>query len=559
MKTKIEPIFPKVEDWPIYQFSKGRAQFVTELNEFVLSELMGNHGEDLEPVLQKTIYLEKIRSKKNKWKVDPQDEEKYWSSLGVELSKITQNGSDQAELYELLKRIVNRYVEEIVGNFKPKTYGFATRFLSVFFKRLLNTAAGRNHRRLWGNKHQLIEKLKIYGDSERVRNLFHKGTVVMVPTHFSNLDSILIGYAMDSAVGLPPFSYGAGLNLYDNEILGYFMNRLGAYRVDRRKKNPIYLECLTSMAAYSIQKGVNNLFFPGGTRSRDGSIEDRLKLGLLGSSIEAQRNMVINGSKEKVYIVPLVVGYHFVLEGKFLIDQHLKQTGKEKYIRSKDQFKSYSKISKFIWSLFSEKSEIALSFGEPMDILGNQVDEEGLSRDKNGEIIDLKDYFTLDGKVMANPQRENVYTKILGDRILESYKRNNVMLTSHLVAYSAFCILEKHYDGDLYSLVNLPEDQAIIDNNELLAVIEQLRTVLLEWEESGKTRLSPEIHWSADRIITDGINNLGTYHVEKPLSLKKDVIKSESVKLLYYYHNRIKIYELNRHIDWSKVKAVATT
>jgi len=108
---------------------------------------------------------------------------------------------------------------------------------------------------------------------------------------------MVIGYAMHAAVGIPAFSFGAGLNLFDNEIVGYFINRLGAYRVDRRKKNPIYLECLTSMAAYSIQKGINNLFFPGGTRSRNGGMEDRLKLGLLGSSIEAQRNMVIDGQK----------------------------------------------------------------------------------------------------------------------------------------------------------------------------------------------------------------------------------------------------------------------
>ena len=63
-------------------------------------------------------------------------------------------------------------------------------------------------------------------------------TVIIVPTHFSNLDSILIGYAIDGIMGLPAFHYGAGLNLYDLELVAYFINRLGAYKVDRRKKKP---------------------------------------------------------------------------------------------------------------------------------------------------------------------------------------------------------------------------------------------------------------------------------------------------------------------------------
>jgi len=556
LKKTVEHIIPNIEDWPISQFGEKRGDFVADLNAFVLKEIVENHGSDLEPLLAKTIYLEKRRSKNNKWKVDPEDEERYWSSLGSELNDITQSGGDQAKYKDLLKRVINRYDEEIVGTFKPKTFKFTYKILNVIFKRLLNTAAGRNHRRLWGNKHQLVEKVKVYGEIDKLKSLFDKGTVVIVPTHFSNLDSMVIGYAMHAAVGIPAFSFGAGLNLFDNEIVGYFINRLGAYRVDRRKKNPIYLECLTSMAAYSIQKGINNLFFPGGTRSRNGGMEDRLKLGLLGSSIEAQRNMVIDGQKEKVFIVPMILGYNFVLEAKFLIEQHLAKTGKEKYIKSKDAFKSYRKITKFIWSLFSEKSDLSISYGEPMDILGNIVDENGVSYDTNGEHIDLKDYFSLDGEIKANPQRENVYTKILGDRILDSYKRNNVMLTSHLVAYAAFKILERGYDGDVYSLVNLPKEKAQIDYDYFVSIVGEMQEVLLQWEIDGKIKMSPETKWDPERIIKDGIKNLGIYHVQKPLVQKNEKVWSEGLKVLYYYHNRIKIYELDKFIEWSASSSV---
>ena len=539
-------------DWPISQFGEKRGEFVFELNDFVLKKILDSHGENLEPLLAKTIYLEKKRSKNNRWRVDPEDEVRYWSSLSKELNQVTQDGGTQGGYLELLKRIINRYDEEIVGTFKPKTYKFTFTFLNIFFKRLLNTAAGRNHKRLWGSRHQLVEKLKVYGEVDKIKALFDQGTVVMVPTHFSNLDSMVIGYAMQSAVGIPAFSFGAGLNLFDNEIVGYFINRLGAYRVDRRKKNPIYLECLTSMAAYSIQKGVNNLFFPGGTRSREGGMEDRLKLGLLGSSIEAQRNMVIEGKKEKVFIVPMILGYNFVLEAKFLIEQHLARTGKEKYIKSKDAFKSYRKIIKFIWALFSEKSDISVSFGEPMDIMGNFVDDEGNSIDINGEHIDLRDYFSLDGEVKANAQRENVYTKILGDRILDSYKRNNVVLSSHLLAYSAFKILEKSHDGDVYSLVNLPKEKSQIEWDYLETIITRLQVALLELESKCKIKLSREVKWEPRRLIEDGIKNLGIYHAQKPLLINNDKVWSDSLKVLYYYHNRIKIYDLDKYIEWTE-------
>lgn len=99
------------------------------------------------------------------------------------------------------------------------------------------------------------------GDIDHVRSLAQKGTLIIVPTHFSNLDSILIGYVLDAVTGLPAFSYGAGLNLYNTGYTAYFMNRLGAYRVDRRKKNKIYLETLKSMSSLSIQRGTNSIFF----------------------------------------------------------------------------------------------------------------------------------------------------------------------------------------------------------------------------------------------------------------------------------------------------------
>ena len=226
-------IIPEIDKWPIYKLNERRAEFIKSITERVEKHFSDKSVQELDDIISKTIFQEILRCKQDPWKVDPTNEVKYWRGLRKELNRIVNESDDIAERRKLFEKISNRYAEEIVGSFKKKTFLRARRFLSFIFKRLLNSAAGKNHTRLWGSQYQLYERLVVKGPVEKLRELSKKGTVVMVPTHFSNLDSILIGYAVDTVMGLPAFSYGAGLNLYDLELVAYFINRLGAYKVDR--------------------------------------------------------------------------------------------------------------------------------------------------------------------------------------------------------------------------------------------------------------------------------------------------------------------------------------
>jgi len=455
---------------------------------------------------------------------------------------------------EILRQIINRYSEEIVGTFRISTFRFARRFLTFFFTRLLNTAAGKNITRFWGSRFRLQDRFIVKGEIETVRSLITKGTVVVVPTHFSNLDSILIGYALDAFAGLPSFSYGAGLNLYNTGYTAYFMNRLGAYRVDRRKKNPIYLETLKTMSNLSIQRGVNSLFFPGGTRSRDGMLEDKLKLGLLGSVIEAQRAMCQKGGG-KVFVVPLVLSYHFVLEAEFLIEQHLRQVGKERYM-GRDASHSPWRIFQFVWKFFAEGNDVTISIGQPMDVLGNPVDADGNSFDQYGNRLDIEAYFKTKGEIREDLQRESEYTKILGDHIVERYQKDNIVLTSHLVAFAAFEMLKYQNPRlDLYGLLRLPTDDYVFPSEALHEVVSQLREALLQMEQRGEIKLSEQLYWEIDKLIEDGMAHLGNYHLTEPLYRdKKGQVVSDNFKLLYFYHNRLENYGLQRKIKWKQLE-----
>ena len=551
-----ERIIPDTADWPIYLLSQDRANFIREIDEYTTSKLSKKCKGDLSDLLVKTLYQERIRIKESPWKVDPPNERVFWNKISKQLIKKSLDRQDKTATETnryLLEKIVHRYSEEIVGTFQLGTHKFAVRFLTILFNRLFNAAVDKSIRSLWRGRRQLYERLQVVGEVESVRELFKQGTVVVVPTHFSNLDSILVGYAMDQIMGLPSFSYGAGLNLYNSGPAAYFMNRLGAYRVDRRKKNAVYLETLKSMSNLSIQRGVNSLFFPGGTRSRSGALEQEVKMGLLGTAVEAQRALCQKGSEKKVFIVPLVIGYHFVLEAPFLIEQHLRMTGKENYLRLRDEGTSIRAWLRYIWQFFSTTNDITLTVGRPMDVLGNFVNSEGKSFDRKGNPVDIKEYFSsVDGQLNEDTQREAEYTKILAERLVERYFVENVVLSSHLLAFTVFEILvHQNPKLDLFGLLRLPPDEYIFPFKSVVEVVEQLQSELFKMEREGKLMFSPEIHLPAEELIRDAMKKLGVFHRKKTLLYNKDGdIMSEDFRVLYYYHNRLENYGLDRKVHW---------
>ncbi len=558
MKDSYPHIMPDLTQWPIYKLSEDRHNFVEEVENETVHRLHEKYGDGLFDLLEKSIYLEKIRIKDTPWRVDPPNEALFYKKLQNKLNK-NENDYSHEELQQVqsnvLHTLVKRYVEEIVGTFKISTFGFARRFLTFLFSRLLGNRifAGLS----LNSSEKLREKLKLYGEVDTLRALFEKGTVIVVPTHFSNLDSIMIGYILDKIAGLPGFSYGAGLNLYNNGIAAFFMNRLGAYRLDRRKKNAVYLETLKSMSYLSLVRGTNTIFFPGGTRSRSGALEDKLKLGLIGSAIEAQRQLVVkpNQANPKIFIVPVVLGYHFVLEAQSLIDQHLKMVGREKFIRNKHSKIGVRSILRYIWNLYWHGSEIIVSVGKPMDVIGNFVNNEGESHDARGNKVDIKDYFKLEDHVEPNAQRETEYTKLLAERISEEFHNSNIVLSSHLVAFAAFRYLLHEYEKmDLFAVLKQPVEDFQIPPDIMVQLVDQIRYLLTELNAQGRIKLSYEFDQPTEELIKMGINKLGVFHRFRPLKYNKaGYIVSEDFHLLLYYHNKLIHYDLENQIHWNTI------
>ena len=530
-------IIPSVNEWPITKFSEDRDGFIQRLIDFTYEKLDSSDHSSID-LLTKSLYLERKRVKNNAWNVDPADEKAYWNSVTKETEATKTSESPEEEQRNILRRIIFRYSEEIVGFFIPKTFKFSRKFLTAFFKRLFNNGWGRGQKWIWGSKSELQNKIKVDGHLDEIRSLFKKGTVVIVPTHYSNLDSIMLGYAIDSNIGIPAFAYGAGLNLLDYEVMAYFINRLGAYRVDRRKKNPIYLETLKSMASLSLIEGLNHIFFPGGTRSRSGAIEDKLKLGLLNSVIDAQRYSILNDKSQKIFVIPVTLGYHFILEARSLIDQHLRAEGRENYVRKPKRDSIIKTIWNFLFSLRRNDSEVYVSIGKPMDALGNDVDINGDSFDDRGNKIDLKQYFSKEDVPNVDSQRESVYTKILAKKILECFKEENMVLSSHLCAYTAFYLIEKdNPDLDLFDILKIPAANHSLQKDRFIKQLEKFTKLL---KNAEKVKLSSIFSEKIEDIFQDGVKHLGLYHNGKVLIDKNNgYISVSDSRLLHFYRNKL--------------------
>jgi len=552
-----DPILPAPKEWPVVKLGKNRKEFVEEVVNASFSKIVQLRGstELLKEELEITMFKERLRVKENPWKVDPEDESLFWSNVKKNLLHLSSDDEVdvERETHDILKEIISRYANEIAGNFKPSHYRMTRTIVTFGFGRLLNAAKFGSFKGLFKGKLTLQDKIHIEGETEQLRNLAKIGTIVMVPTHFSNLDSITVGFVIHS-LGLPPFIYGAGLNLFNIALFAYFMNSLGAYKVDRRKKNMIYLETLKTYSNLALQNGIHSLFFPGGTRSRSGKLESHLKLGLLSTAMDAQRinYLKANGGKvDKIFIVPVVLNYNFVLEAVHLISDYLEKKGQERYYTESDQFSSSYKILSFLTKFFTRGADMSVSIGRAMDLFGNSVDDSGNSLDKSGNLIDIKDYFTSNGIITENVQRDGEYTRMLGEKIVTDFYRNAQCSPSHLAAFVGFeLIRKKNSKLDLYSLFRIPAEDLEIEYDEFARIYAKLRDIVLEYEALGKIKVNQALRENnLEMLIRSGVNSVGTFHAQRPLLFNKEGnIITNDLKTLYYYRNRLDGYDFEKYI-----------
>jgi glycerol-3-phosphate O-acyltransferase len=523
----IKPYVPRPSDPSIFWFNSERDDIVSE----VVKRICTAHEPDrarLEIALNDAAFHE-IRRLENQHDEEARDRLGYWRAMIRRVGKM-----DDVEQRRVLHTIVTKMTRDVAGNFDPRVYRFARRAVPRLIGGVMEP------RRMMAAAPEPLERvLKVQGDLEHLRHLQNEGSLVFVPTHSSNLDSIVLSQALEIS-GLPPVVYGAGKNLFTNPIISFFMHNLGAYRVDRRIRVSLYKDILKLYSQVMIERGYHSLFFPGGTRSRSGMIERRLKLGLLGSAVEAFTTNQVRRVDRPVWFVPTTINYGLVLEAETLVRDWLMEEGQARFIIEDDEFSRIDRWFAFFRKMVGMRGACIIRFGEPIDPFGNRVDGRGRSLTPTGRAIDPGGYVEHRGKPVIDAVRDAAYTRELGEVLAKRYEEDTVLMSTQVVAHVLFRDLVQSTPGmDLFARLRL-RGEIGLDREALCQGLGEARDRLCALEAKGRVRTSDVVKEDTPaELLERALNFWNGYHDSTAATLEGDRIVLGDPSLLLYYQNRL--------------------
>jgi glycerol-3-phosphate O-acyltransferase len=143
---------------------------------------------------------------------------------------------------------------------------------------------------------------------ERVRDAARRGTVILLPSHKSHVDYLLISYIFrKNALQAPIIAAGDNLSFFP---LGPIFRRAGAFFIRRSfKGDRLYTAVVDAYIRRLIRDGFSLEFFLEGGRSRTGKLLAP-KLGLLNMVVSAALSL----EGRTVSFVPISIGYERMME-----------------------------------------------------------------------------------------------------------------------------------------------------------------------------------------------------------------------------------------------------
>ena len=545
---RLRTYVPRPEDPKIFWFNSERDDIVQEVVRRIVERYEDEEAAEL--ILSDCAYHEIRRYEGSKSEGAARKLE-HWRSLIRRLGRMSYEGK-----HEALREIAEEMAKDVAGNFDPRVYKFAVRAVPGLLTAAMNPS--NIVRNLVDSGSRLDDLSAGEGPIDKIRHLSRRGTIVLVPTHSSNLDSLAIAWVLFRE-GLSPVVYGAGKNLFSNPIISFFMHNLGAYRVDRRIRAALYKEVLKAYSCVAIERGYHSLFFPGGTRSRSGAVELKLKLGLAGSGVEAFARNQVRGVERRVYFVPATINYALVLEAETLIDDFLKEEGKARYIIEDDEFSRLERWVSFFQKFRGLDSACIIRFGEPLDPYCNPVDDDGESLAPDGRVIDPRGYASRRGSPVVDGGRDAAYTRDLGNAIADRYLAETVVMHTQLVAHVLFRRLVRVTPGlDLFGRLRHRGDVAV-PRDELVADLAETRDRLLRLCEEGRAHVSPAVRdMSADALLDRALQVWDGYHTRPVARVGGGAVIIEDPNLLLYYSNRIRTLAVELAADDPAERAAAT-
>lgn len=238
---------------------------------------------------------------------------------------------------------------------------------------------------------------------ERAMKAGERAPIVLVPSHKSHIDYLILGYVLwNRGYAVPLVAAGANLSFFP---LGVLLRRVGAFFLRRTfKGDKVYTASFKTYVKKLIHDGIPQEFFPEGGRSRTGKLL-MPKLGMLTWQVDA----VLEGARNDLIFVPIAIDYEKVVESA---SYSKELAGGEK------QKENLSSLLKAPQVLTARYGRIHLSFDEPISLVDFAASRQ---LKLNEELSD---------------EQKKGLVRALGNRIMHGISRTSV-ITPHALAASA--------------------------------------------------------------------------------------------------------------------------
>lgn len=278
-------------------------------------------------------------------------------------------------------------------------------------------------------------------DVERVRDASKDGTLILLPSHKSHIDYLVLSYFFyERNLPMPLIAAGDNLNF---KPLGPIFRRSGAFFIRRSfKGDRLYAAVVDAYIRRLIRDGYPIEVFLEGGRSRTGKLLDP-KFGLLSMVTDAAQAV----PSKTVYFVPVSIGYERVVEA----DSYQRElSGAEKKKEEATDLISASEV------LRSRYGRINLQFGQIMT-LDDIARELGIAK----------------GDMQRPAKRRAIVTR-LGNRVMDEINKVTAVTPGSLTAMSILSMDERAFTGE--------------------RVIEFAQRLLLVLNRAGARITSPTVH-----------------------------------------------------------------
>jgi glycerol-3-phosphate O-acyltransferase len=233
-------------------------------------------------------------------------------------------------------------------------------------------------------------------DMEKMRSVVAKGPTLILPTHKSHIDYIVMSQVMQTNnMMLPHIAAGQNLSFWP---LGWIFRSSGAFFIRRTfGGDRFYTAVVNTYIRRLIQERYSIEIFIEGGRSRTGKLL-RPKLGMLEMAIKA----FAATPRLDLQIVPAFIGYERVIEERSYVSES------EGHSKKAESIKGLLKSTKV---LLSRYGRLFVRIGEPFSLEAVLADM-GLTRDDLGDAaarldvaieVAMRNYFEINRIAVVTP------------------------------------------------------------------------------------------------------------------------------------------------------------